>query len=171
MQKFSDKKGLGNNNAQVCVYIENIPPLEQYQLLQGITSLKVNDIFNIGQQTGNHWRKVFNVYAKLIFEIGFCQHSSWQNFRDEQLLQSHSNESLVFSSPCFDTLSPTKIHIIMGRTYAKKINFDTQCFWLSKDFAINEEKRLIICPYFDYRQLSNVKIVQLANLIRNCKLL
>ncbi|MFT5758432.1 MAG: hypothetical protein ACI9LM_003174 [Alteromonadaceae bacterium] len=169
MQTTTKKIGLGCDKAAICVYIENIPPLEQYQSLHEVISLKEYDIYNIGQQTGNHWRKIFNVYAKLIFEIDTYQHSSWQNLRDKELLQSHSNESLFFSPPRFDTLSSTQIHIIMGRTYAKKLNLDTQCFWLSKDFAINEDKRLIISPYFDYRQLSNLKITQLANLIKNFK--
>jgi len=171
MLKLTDKIGLGNHDAQVCVYIENTPPLEQYQGLQEVSILKTHEIFNIGQQTGNHWRKVFNVYAKLICEIDTHQHSSWQKLRDNELLQSHSNQCLLFSPPHFDGLDPTQIHIVMGRTYAKKLNLDTQCFWLSKDFAINEEKRLIICPYFDYRQLSNIKVEQLAKLIKNFKFL
>ena len=166
MQTPTRTIGLGINNAQLSIYIENIPPLKQYLSLQTITALHSHDIYNIGQQTGNHWRKIFNVYAKLIFEIGFCQHDTWQNFRDRQLLQDHSNESLIFSPPNFDKLNPAKIHIIMGRTYAKKLDIDTRCFWLSKDFAINEGKNLIISPYFDYRQLSNIKVIHLAKLIK-----
>ena len=166
MQTPTKTIGLGINSAQLCIYIENIPPLEQYLSLQKVTALHPHDIYNIGQQTGNHWRKIFNVYAKLVFEIGLCQHDTWQNFRDKELLQKHSNESLIFSPPNFDKLNPTRIHIVMGRTYAKTLHIDTRCFWLSKDFAINEGKKLIISPYFDYRQLSNIKISQLAKLIK-----
>jgi len=166
MQTPTKMTGMGINNAQLSIYIENTPPLEQYLSLPTITALHPHDIYNIGQQTGNHWRKIFNVYAKLIFELGLSQQDTWQNFRDEDLLQKHSNESLIFSPPNFDKLKSDQIHIVMGRTYARKLNIDTQCFWLSKDFAINEEKRLIISPYFDYRQLSNMKISQLAKLIK-----
>ncbi len=171
MQTLTKKIGLGRDKSPLCIYIENIPPLEQYQSLQKVITLKEYDIYNIGQQTGNHWRKIFNVYAKLIFEINNGQHSTWQDFRDKDLLQSHSNENLFFSPPHFDTLSENQVHIIMGKTYAKKLNLDTQCFWLSEYFAINEEKRLIISPYFDYRQLSNIKIKQLASLIKKFNLL
>ena len=32
-------------------------------------------------------------------------------------------------------------------------------------FAIDTKNRLIVCPYFDYRQLSNRKIARLADLL------
>jgi len=166
MRTSTKSIGLGSNNAKYCIYIENIPPLEQYRSLQKIIPLNENDIYSIGQQTGNHWRKIFNVYAKLIFEIKPLQYKTWQNFRDDKLLQLDSSECLLFSPPVIDKLDKTKIHIIMGRTYAKNLSVDSQCFWLSNDFAINEDKKLIISPYFDYRQLSNIKIEQLAKLIK-----
>jgi hypothetical protein len=36
---------------------------------------------------------------------------------------------------------------------------------LDNDFAINRSLKIIVCPYFDYRQLSNIKIERLAELI------
>jgi len=166
MQTSTKTIGLGSNNAKYCVYIENIPALEPYNALQKVIPLREHDVYNIGQQTGNHWRKIFNIYAKLLFEVNPSQYKTWQHFRDEKLLQLNSGERLLFSAPDIDRLDLTKTHIIMGRTYAKKLNADNQCYWLSKDFAFNEAKKLIISPYFDYRQLSNTKIEQLANLIK-----
>jgi hypothetical protein len=32
--------------------------------------------------------------------------------------------------------------------------------WLDDEFAIDKEHNLIVCPYFDYRQLSNNKIIR-----------
>ena len=37
--------------------------------------------------------------------------------------------------------------------------------WLDNDFAIDVKNNLIVCPYFDYRQLTNEKIQRLAGLL------
>lgn len=159
--------GLGNANAAIKVYIENRPPLPFYQELTHCYALQSGDIANIAEQTGNHWRKIFNVFAKLEFERSPQQFTSWQQLRDETLLQVKSQQCLVFSSPTAPLIANDKasIHILMGKTYATKQGLATQCYWLNEYFAINEQQRLIICPYFDYRQLSNIKITQLVKLI------
>ena len=54
----------------------------------------------------------------------------------------------------------------MGKTYANKLGLAEQALWLNEFFAINKTTNTIVCPYFDYRQLSNIKISQLANLIK-----
>ncbi|WDE00004.1 DUF6942 family protein [Thalassomonas actiniarum] len=163
--------GLGTANAVLKVYIENIPPLPQYQELSSLTAMKPGEIKTIADLTGNHWRKIFNVYAKLWQQLHPGCAGSWQQFRDEELLQAHSQQALLFSPPDFNCNSNGKdsehISIIMGRTYAAKTGIAEHCYWLSRDFAINESKKLIVSPYFDYRQLSNIKIEQLAGLIRN----
>ncbi len=160
--------GLGQPNASIAVYIENIPPLAQYESLSFCRPIKEDEISLIAQQTGNHWRKVFNVYAKLIFELTPLHYDSWQSLRDKYLLQEQGNEKLLFSAPLLTSKSTEqskRIRIIMGKTYATKLNLAQTCHWLSPYFAINEAQRLIICPYFDYRQLSNLKITQLCTLI------
>lgn len=165
--------GLGSSDAYLSVYIENKPPLPEYENLSSLRPIAPLDIANIAQLTGNHWRKIFNVYAKLLFEINKRNCSSWQVLREEYLLQQHSHENLVFSPltesdltlNSMDSPSPI-IHMVMGKNYAKKLKVDSLCYWLSEDFAINESKKLIICPYFDYRQLSNIKITQLTQLIK-----
>jgi len=161
--------GLGNLNANICIFIENRPPLEQYQQLNHMLRLQHGDIEFIAKQTGNHWRKIFNVYAKLLYEYSNKGYSSWQQLRDEYLLQDNSDECLFFTQPHLpcngDLKTRQRIHIIMGKTYATKLGLSTKCHWINKDFAINKAQRIIICPYFDYRQLSNVKISQLVDLI------
>jgi hypothetical protein len=170
--------GFGVNKAKIHVYIENIPPLPEYKELSSINPLQIGDINRIGQLTGNHWRKIFNVFAKVLFEYHPQNFTSWQSLRDEYLLQSHSNECLVFSPTYLSEIKRTKrnscdekeevkvISIIMGKTYAKKLGVAESSYWLSESFAVNKYKNLIICPYFDYRQLSNVKITQLVQLIK-----
>lgn len=189
--------GLGNDNAKIIFYIRNRPPLATYQNLNSVKPLIPGEISHICQETGNHWRKIFNVYAKLLFELSANKFSSWQQLRDEQLLQAQSQHCLLFSAPnltpnltpsCttntapyrhktsnpqtahtadFTTAMPEeKLHIVLGKGYAQELNLCRESTWLSDDFAINPEIGLIICPYFDYRQLSNVKITQLAGLIK-----
>lgn len=168
--------GLGTTSANIKVYIENIPPLPEYQELVALKPIEPNEISRIAHLTGNHWRKIFNVYAKLVFEFNTYDFSSWQELRDNYLLQSHSNESLIFSPLTTELLEQNSskdnqqtIHIVMGKAYAKKLKLDELCYWLSDDFAVNESKRFIICPYFDYRQLSNIKVSQLTQLIKQLK--
>ena len=177
--------GLGDSDYSLAVYIAKRPPLLEYQQLDELTAVTQGEIANIGQQCGNGWRKVFNVYAKLLYDLDKQQFNfsqlapTWQQYRDDYLLQPQSKTALLFSAPLFSTsISEVKnlgstekvIHIIMGRTYAKSLinsgQLDVQLTWLDNEFAISTAQRLIVCPYFDYRQLSNVKIVKLGVLMK-----
>lgn len=172
--------GLGTSDYQIAVYIANRPPIYEYQQLTKLTALTTGEIAHIGQQCGNGWRKVFNVYAKLLYALDknqFCFARfapTWQQYRDNSLLQTHSKTSLLFSTPQLGLIqrntTDKPIHIIMGRTYAKSLvnsgALDIELTWLNNEFAINKLQRVIVCPYFDYRQLSNVKIDRLAELIK-----
>ncbi|OLQ70733.1 hypothetical protein BIT28_15030 [Photobacterium proteolyticum] len=175
--------GLGCPQFAIAAYIENHPNMLNYQSLDQLTTAGAGEIHAIGQACGNGWRKVFNVYAKLIFELDTTYFpyaksaSTWQAYRDHYLLQSDSHTSLMFSPPILSAQRDLQhqphatIHIIMGRTYAKqlikegKLNCPMQ--WLDNEFAINTEHRVIVCPYFDYRQLSNIKIQYLAKLMKS----
>ena len=185
---MSVKEGLGCSKAQLIVYIANTPPMLEYQQLKTLSPMVQGEISAIGTQCGNGWRKVFNVYAKLLFALGDHRYNfstlapTWQMFRDNYLLQQESNTALVFSPPHFEITNsdclalntktkqkPKAVHLIMGRTYAKALVNSEQILppltWLNDEFAINTESCIIVCPYFDYRQLSNNKIVYLAELI------
>ena len=171
--------GFGSQTHEIAVYIANKPPLPQYQHLEQLTPLTKGEITYIGNECGNGWRKVFNVYAKLLYALNQQKFNfsnlapTWQQYRDNFLLQANSKTALLFGPPSTNS-SPTisqqnVIHIIMGRTYAKSL-ISTQALnvdltWLNHEFAINQSQRIIVCPYFDYRQLSNIKIQYLAELI------
>ncbi|OUS31372.1 hypothetical protein A9Q98_02910 [Thalassotalea sp. 42_200_T64] len=170
--------GLGEISAALKVYVDNRPPLEQYQSLATMKLMVADEIADIGRLTGNHWRKIFNVYAKLCFELAPKHFHSWQELRDKSLLQKGSEQALLFNQASFINIfnpanetKATDIHILMGRTYAAKLvqplPLSQNLLWLDNDFAINPDKRLIICPYFDYRQLSNLKISYLIKLIKS----
>jgi hypothetical protein len=161
--------GLGSLQAKIYFYIKNRPPLSQYQNLSTIKVISQSEISHIGNETGNHWRKIFNIYAKLMFELAPEHFSRWQTLRDEHLLQK-SEHCLLFSPPAIANNKianeESKIHIVLGKGYAEQLELADKCTWLSNDFAVNFEDKLIICPYFDYRQLSNIKIAQLCRLIQ-----
>lgn len=165
--------GLGNKEAKIQVYIENIPPLPQYQHLNTVKPMDQGEIADIAMQTGNHWRKIFNVFAKLAYPLNNENFTCWQHLRDQSLLQENSHYALLFEPPEFNKIKPHNLaekqppvlKLILGKGYASKLNLSEQALWLDNDFAVNTEQRYIICPYFDYRQLSNIKIVQLCQLI------
>lgn len=165
---------LGNADAKINVYLGNRPNFEFPDPDSRVHSLNTGEIDAIGKACGNGWRKVFNVYAKWLFACPkqiypyAQQFKCWQDFRDSLLLQKNSSCALVFEPPCFAHDNPQGsgvLHVIMGRTYAKSLNLPSSLNWITPEFAIDTENNLVVCPYFDYRQLSNSKISFLIELI------
>lgn len=188
--------GLGDRQFTFAVYIGNRPAMPEYQSLVQLLPMQENNIDLIGRVCGNGWRKVFNVYAKLLYELNTTHFNfatmapTWQQYRDQYLLQANSGTALIFSPPHLpftsislqaafsETYNKTDknnnthnktIHIICGRTYAKKLINDgllnADLVWLDEEFAIDAQQAVIICPYFDYRQLSNQKIQRLSTML------
>lgn len=156
------------------VYLANRPPLAEYLKTEVIDQLPMGEIQRIATETGNHWRKIFNVYAKLVYCLAEITHhpllqchASWQDYRDQSLLQHGSATELHLASAAIVETdnANTRVHIVMGKSFSEQILAGTELEWLDKDFAINRQQRIIVCPYFDYRQLSNIKIQTLAELI------
>jgi len=170
--------GLGCKDFTIAVYIGNKPNMLEYQQLSMISPVTSHEINTINQACGNGWRKVFNVYAKLLYTLDNKHFSysslapTWQKYRDNYLLQPNSKTALVFSPPQLFQHKES-LHIICGKTYAKHLLATNQLtanlFWLDDEFAIDKKQKLIVCPYFDYRQLSNIKIEKLACLLRELK--
>ena len=166
------------------VFIANRPPLDIYQQRNNLLSMEFGEIDEIARLTGNHWRKIFNVYAKLMFALLSSNNclandiSTWQIYRDKSLLQHNSATALLFSKPYFqiETASTAKqcksntVNIVMGKQYAASLGLDREhnkeLIIIDNDFAISKSHNIIICPYFDYRQLSNIKIDHLVKLIK-----
>ena len=150
----------------------------EYQQLTLISPVTSGEISAINTACGNGWRKVFNVYAKLLYALDnkYFNFSAlaptWQNYRDSFLLQHNSQTTLLFSPPQPPT-NKESLHIICGKTYAKHLLATGQLaanfIWLDDEFAIDKARNLIVCPYFDYRQLSNSKIEKLACLLKELK--
>ena len=163
--------GLGDPDARFKVYIGNRPNYADYLHHYGVTPLKSGDISAIGQACGNGWRKVFNVYAKLLFaltpEWAGSSFDRWQQLRDQSLLQQGCGMSLMFTPP--ELGSESHFHLVMGKHYAMSLKLPSSLSWLDHEFAIDRPNKLIVCPYFDYRQLSNLKIIHLVELVKRHK--
>jgi hypothetical protein len=158
------------------VYTANRPPLKEYENLDRMSLVEKGEIHRIALETGNHWRKVFNVYAKFMYsfaaknnDASVLQYKTWQLYRDGMLLQASSNTQLHFNYPglrqALSITDPESIRIVMGKAFAESLLANVELTWLDKDFAINKTLAVIVCPYFDYRQLSNAKIETLIGLV------
>lgn len=168
-------QGFGCSQFTIAVYIANKPNMVEYENSVAMHAMTMQEITKIGLACGNGWRKIFNVYSKLLYALDPSEFSfsrcapTWQLYRDNFLLQQGSGTALLFSPPLLLAASKT-IHIISGKQYAKALihsgHLTTSLIWLDENFAVDTAKRLIVCPYFDYRQLSNQKIEYLAELIK-----
>jgi hypothetical protein len=188
--------GFGDHNAHLNVYIDKLPPMDQWQSLDFIESLTIQQINEINQACGNGWRKVFNIYAKLMYALEPASLNSWQEYRDLTLLTENSDCALLHQT-AEDFVLPDKgnpINVIMGKQFGTaivqniKINqnitvyllsesgditqpFDTDTGTIPSDFSLLtfDHGVALVCPYFDYRQLSNVKLTQLVNIIKTMR--
>lgn len=157
--------GLGDKNAAFQVYITNRPPLAEYEALQSVKPMHSGDIARIAAETGNHWRKIFNVYAKLLFAQDARGFDRWQTLRDDFLLQAGSDTALMFSQPVNER-QPETIRLVLGKGYAEALGMSDSLRWLDERFAVHTTG-VIVCPYFDYRQLSDARIVQLVSMLND----
>lgn len=159
--------GFGPAKFNIAIYIANRPDLEEYENLAELKAFAPGEIDQIVTRTGNHWRKIFNVCAKFIHQLQPEYQDSWQTYRDQVLFQNNSTIALLFSAPPLptDAACDDTIHIVAGRTYAKELGLK-HLLWLNEHFAISEAHHLIVCPYLDYRQLSNARIEVLVSLVK-----
>ncbi len=158
------------------VFMANRPPLKEYEQQSVFSTMAMGEINKIATEAGNHWRKIFNVYAKFIYSLAMdendaniLKYKTWQQYRDGRLLQSASKTELHCGNPALERSffieEPTTVRIVMGKAYAESLLDGVELNWVDKDFAINKERAIIVCPYFDYRQLSNIKIEVLIKLL------
>lgn len=188
MKPVLPQGGLGDSRARLRVYVAKAPPMAEFAALQHCVALQRGQIDQIYQHCGNGWRKVFNVYAKLVWALpapwqpDLQGAQSWQQWRDQVLLQAGSATALLFGTDGFGSHGfaapvPTgleTLHIIAGRQHARDLlaqgllpdALTGGLIWLDDEFAVAKRVRLVVCPYLDYRQLSDVKITRLVQLIR-----
>lgn len=160
--------GLGRAGYQLAFCINNRPALAEYESLTGLRELQPGELHYLVSRCSNHWRKLFNVYAKFLFELEWPLHTgnpatTWQAYRDEHLLQPHSCEALLFTPP---PLNSRQVHIVAGKTYAASLPEASQLARLDSSFACHPDLPWFVSPYLDYRQLSNERISRLVTLVK-----
>ncbi len=171
--------GLGDAQARLRVYVAKAPPMAEFAGLDACVALLPGQIEQIYRHCGNGWRKVFNVYAKLVWALpapwqpDLQGATSWQHWRDRVLLQAGSGTGLLFGANGFGA-DAEALHIIAGRQHARDLlaqgllpdALTGGLVWLDDEFAVARRLRLLVCPYLDYRQLSDIKIARLVQLVR-----
>ena len=146
------------------IYLPNCPPCDPYQNVSRIAELPAGEWSRIVEETGNHWRKIFNLSAKLGFGLEPMGYDSWQQWRDHRLFVSGCPVVLDFEMPAFDDSHTS--HYISGFGHAEALGYGGVGEWSRcGTFRVDHARRLIIGPYLDYRQLSNAKLEQLLSLL------
>ncbi|OUS31770.1 hypothetical protein A9Q99_02925 [Gammaproteobacteria bacterium 45_16_T64] len=157
--------GIGAYGCKLAVYIANRPPLESYVSREKLVPATVGELAHIGKEVGNHWRKIINIYGKLGFMLATEGFSTWQEYRDHFLLTGGAKQALLFNE-CIASDIEGCLHIVMGKAHSLKLLGDDELIWVDSDFAISRERRIIVTPYFDYRQLSNMKLEKLVGILK-----
>ncbi|WP_108126275.1 DUF6942 family protein [Saccharospirillum mangrovi] len=155
--------GLGDANAILSVYAPHRPPQAPYDGLDQMHPFAAGELAQLVTATGNHWRKIFNLYAKLLHRLS-PREPSWQDCREQRLLQAGSGTALLFSPP--HSTPSESWRLVMGKAYAESCGLhllaDLQPL---NGFDWSPSQRLILTPYFDYRALSNARLDNLYRLI------
>ena len=159
--------GLGELSADIVVCIGNRPPLIEYEALTAVQPVQAGEVAKIAVQTGNHWRKIFNIYAKLMFELKPGDYATWQDYREQALLQEGSKTCLLFSDPKTLIDQNSCIVLIAGKTYAQELGLFDQCVETQYGIYKHGHANVLVTPYFDYRQLSNLKLSFLVQQIKS----
>ncbi len=176
--------GIGDSEARLRLYVAKAPPMTEFAALDACLALLPGQIDQIYRHCGNGWRKVFNVYAKLVWALPASWQpdlqgaQSWQQWRDRVLLQACSGTALLFGANGFDQdgvgTNAETLHIIAGRQHARDLlaqgllpeTLTGGLIWLDEECAVARRLRRLVCACLDCRQLSDVKITRLVQLVR-----
>lgn len=101
----------------------------------------------------NHWRKIVTLLAKVACPIPV----DWRCFRDESLFRVTAlNFTPVLSGgPGWHWIGGKENLLRFGRLHHR-----ARPLSVAPEIAIDAQRRLLLTPYLDYRQLSNAMVVQ-----------
>lgn len=171
--------GVIKQSPRLVLHIANRPPLDDFQ--HDISrQLKLGEAASIIQQTGNHWRKVFSILAKMSFALFDTQCKTWQEYRDTKLLTEQGFEFIAFSSLTLTTEQLTEsiinlgsepisyVSLVCGLSYAQsQLDFlpliSHQKF---EKLKWSETQKCLVTPYFDWRQLNNDMLDVVISIIK-----
>lgn len=148
--------GLGCQQPLLCLYTPHRPPLPNYQRQRGYRAANQGETAQIIAETGNHWRKILSIFAKIYCQL-FCPSERWQEVRDRRLLTRGSRTALLWQSQ----LLPAEgaIHVVGGMDFAASFELPTLL-----GQPVDDEGRITafghcyLTPYLDYRQFPNALI-------------
>lgn len=151
--------GFGSKQADLVVYLPNRPQIDEFINLDSFRALRSGEVQEIISQCGNHWRKIFSIYAKIAFAIDPKDYSTWQQYRDTVLLTDHGAEAVIFGCEIVP-FSEKTFHFIAGRAHFDAFSLKREEFKeIGNDGKIFVKNRIFQIPYFDYRQFPN-KLVE-----------
>jgi hypothetical protein len=172
--------GVIKHSPRVVLHIANRPPLDDFQ--HNISRpLQLGEAASIIQQTGNHWRKVFSILAKISFSLFDTQCQTWQEYRDTKLLTEQGFEFIAFSSLGVTTeqhaqnLKQLKsdprpyVSLVCGFSYAQS-QLDLLSLVSHQKFEKlkwSEPHQCLVTPYFDWRQLNNEMLDVVVSIIKS----
>ena len=114
------------------------------------------DASTLIEKNSNHWRKIVTLLAKICCpEI-----DEWRRFRDEALFD-HS--AICFDASLADAGANTW-HWIGGKENLQRFNIHglhTEPLPETTEVSIDLEKRILLTPYPDYRQLNNATVAKI----------
>ncbi len=107
----------------------------------------------------NHWRKIVTLLAKIASPVA----DEWRSFRDQALFR---HTALCFApkqvaGPCW--------HWIGGKDNLQRfqsLTHKARPLGEVPEVSVDVEKRLLLTPYPDYRQLSNRLVTQVRHTLR-----
>lgn len=165
--------GVGSSAPRIVLHIANRPPLDGFE--HDINRpFQLTEAADIIQKTGNHWRKVFSILAKISFALFDTQCKTWQEYRDTKLLTEDGFEYICFSElkdtrSQLDLTKHTSVSITCGFNYAQT-QLDTSSLVSHHNFEKlkwSEQHHCLVTPYFDWRQLNNEMLSIAINIIKS----
>ncbi|WP_051207082.1 DUF6942 family protein [Saccharospirillum impatiens] len=161
---MSNLPGLGDRSPLLVVYAPHRPPRCEPDQPEPYSPVTDGELQQLVQAGGNHWRKILNLYAKLLHGLTPLE-SDWQTCRDQRLLRSGSACALLFEQS--HTPEPGQLCLVMGQTFGRTEGWLTsgQTLPAEQPFIQHPKQAVIVTPYFDYRQLSNARLASLVELI------
>lgn len=157
---------LGEDNAALTVWIANEPTWPTGSFPAQPPTLQSQELAQILNLNSNHWRKVFNVYAKLLYALQPDCFPDWQTVRDQALLQRNHQHALAMAAKDINDVKTDGLVLIPGKQYADSLGLLGPSVELQSGVYRHPELNILMTPYFDYRALSNMKISALAGLIQ-----
>ncbi|ABC28346.1 conserved hypothetical protein [Hahella chejuensis KCTC 2396] len=155
--------GIGDSRPLLILYTPHRPPMPQYEQMEGYRCGIPGETEVIIKETGNHWRKIFSIFAKITQGVLFPE-EDWRAVRDRRLFTEGGATALLFQQHLLETPTDHQppLHFIGGQQFAEGFSTLSQTPQaLEEDGRILRAGNVYLTPYLDYRQFPNALIATL----------